>query len=343
MKKFETTPEIFAPAFGGGSIARLFGAYGPRPLLDKEDGSGTGNEDDNSGDDEAAKAAAAAEAAKAAEKAAADKAAKEKADAEAAAKKAKDDADAARKKAEEDAEKEKGSKLTDRERELLHEVMDRKDRERNLKKERDDAIARIAAIEEKERKAKEKADAEKAKADKEAAEKAGDFERVKKMMADEHKKQIEAEREKAREARQALKDAQKTIDDLTVGAQFNTSKFVMEQLTLPPTMARKIYGDHFELENGKVVAFDKPKGAGERTKFVDASGEPVPFEDALKKLIESSAEKDRLIKSNLKEGANSQGDRRGTLKTGEKVAEVSGKDRIAAALAAGKLGTKKAS
>jgi hypothetical protein len=194
-------------------------------------------------------------------------------------------------------------------------------------------------------KAKEMLDAaNKAAADKDAAEKkrleeAGEFDRLKKMMADEHKKEQAEAQTQIKANKSALDAATKTINDLTVGASFNTSKFIADELVLPAPRARQIYGDHFDIENGNVVAYDKPKGAEGRTKLVNSSGEALGFEESIKKLVDSASDKDQLYKSKLKPGARS------TTVSGIPVketshattGEVSGRERIQAALNAGAL------
>ncbi|MEZ6841307.1 DUF6651 domain-containing protein [Acinetobacter baumannii] len=44
----------------------------------------------------------------------------------------------------------------------------------------------------------------------------------------------------------------------TVGAQFNQSQYIKQDLIYTPTKLRALYGNHFEIEDGKVVGYDKP-------------------------------------------------------------------------------------
>jgi hypothetical protein len=94
-----------------------------------------------------------------------------------------------------------------------------------------------------------------------------------------------------------------------------------------------VYGDHFESENGTVVAYDKPKGAEGRTKLIDGSGNPLGFEAAIKKLVDSDPERDNLVKSKVAPGAGSKttDGKPTTQKT-----ELKGLARIQAALEAQK-------
>lgn len=232
---------------------------------------------------------AAADAAKAAaEKAAAEKAAKEKAEAEL-------------------QEKLKG--LSDSEAKLLKENMAKKEElaakekalaELQAKLKNYDGIDldKVKALVT----AAEKAEAEKLEAEKQAAIKAGDFERVKQMMADEHAKEVEKLKAEKAERENALNAAQAQINELNIGSAFANSAFVKDKLVLTPAKARLLYGGNFEVENGVMVGYDKPKGQPNRTKMVDSSGRPLSFDVVMTKLVEADPEKDTLLRGNLKPG-----------------------------------------
>jgi hypothetical protein len=283
------------------SIARIFSGYGPKPFLEPEDLGGKG------GDDEAAKGVAAALAAKeAADKAAADAAAKAAADAaalESAGKKTVDD------------EKAK----------LIKESMERKARIKELEEQ-------LKAFDGVDAEAARKAAAEKAEAEKKALEKAGDFDRLKAMMADEHQKAIDAEKARAKALEEQLTSKDRVINELTLGSAFNGSAFINGELVLTPSKTRAVYGAHFDIEDGKVIGYDKPAGAAERTKLVDGSGNPLAFEDALKKLVDTDPDRERLIKSKLAAGAGSKTDGLPAKQAGED--KTAGRSRIELALAA---------
>lgn len=137
----------------------------------------------------------------------------------------------------------------------------------------------------------------------------GDWERLKTRMAEEHGKEITVLKTQLEAIQGELGKTKGTINELSIGTQFSQSKFISEELTLTPTKARVIYGDHFDLEDGKVVGYDKPRGATNRTALVDQYGSSVPFEDALKKIVEADPEKDYLLKSKVKAGAGSESKR----------------------------------
>jgi hypothetical protein len=162
---------------------------------------------------------------------------------------------------------------------------------------------------------------------------AGEFDRLRQMMAAEHEKNMQALKDQLATLEADRGNLSKTVDDLTVGTSFANSNYIRDNLVLAPSKARRIYGDHFESENGRVVAYDKPKGAADRTKLVDASGNAIGFEDALKRLVEADPDKDTVLKSNLKQGVGSKPSdvRRPNLETTE--LPLKGRARIEAALA----------
>jgi hypothetical protein len=264
-------------------------------------------------------------------------AAAEKAKAEAEAK-AKADAEA---KAKEEAERAKnGGKPTDAEAKLLKEVMDKKTKLEAAEKKAADAEARLKAFEGIDpAKVKElldaqaKAEAERKKAEEEQLAKKGEWDRLKAQMAEENGKVVKQVEERASKAEQQVGTLQQQIADLTVGGAFSNSPFIKDEMALTSSKARVVYGSHFEFQGGKVVAFDKPAGAKDRTMLVDSKGEPLGFEDSIKKIVEADPEKDHLLKSKARPGAGS-----GTLPGGkrkeEESAEISGRGKIAAGLAA---------
>lgn len=147
--------------------------------------------------------------------------------------------------------------------------------------------------------------AEKKAAETKALEERGEYERVKQSMAEQHKLEVAQLQAKIEELKGSKSADEKRINDLTVGTQFTQSSFILEELVLPPTKARALYGEHFEVEDGKIVGYDKPRGAPDRTTLVDAYGQALSFEDAMRKIIEADPEKDHLIKSKAKPGAGS--------------------------------------
>ena len=221
------------------------------------------------------------------------------------------------------------SQLTDKEASLLKDVMKQKEAAKTAKAELAAIKAQVGDL-----------DLEKARAliaaqkdaETKALEEKGEYERVKQSMAEQHKAEVLALQAKI-DAMQGVKTAdEQRINDLTVGAQFGQSEFVTGELVLPPAKARTLYGAHFELEDGKVVGYDKPRGEANRTAIVDSYGQTLPFDEAMRKIIEADPEKDHLIKSKIKQGAGSNSAPKGRgMNTPPP--QLSGQEKIQAGLA----------
>jgi hypothetical protein len=260
-------------------------------VFDKPNEGGTGGAPN---DDAAAQAAAEAKAAQEAAdlKAAEEAEAKAKAEAEAAAEAAKGGDEDAKKLAEEKAE-------------LLREVMDKKTKLKEAQDEAADARAKLAEFGDVDpAKVKELIQAEKD-AEQAKLEASGEFERVKEMMATEHAKEMEAAKAEIAALKEQVASKDGTIDKLTVGQSFSTSKFIQDELILSANKARQLYGSHVGLQDGEVVVFDKPSTAKDRTVMVDGAGNALSFEEGLKRLVDADPDKDTLIKTKMAPGSKS--------------------------------------
>lgn len=192
--------------------------------------------------------------------------------------------------------------------ELLREVMDKKAK---LKAAQEAELAAKKALE-----AYEGVDPAKVKellrkemdAERAAAEAKGDFERVKTMMVDEHKKELKKIQDELEAERNNRKGDQNLIDELTIGNSFGNSDFIRDNLTISPAKARRLYGDHFERQGGVVVAYDKPAGEANRTMLVNANGDPLSFDEALGRIVDADPDKKGVLKSRAKPGAGSSTD-----------------------------------
>lgn len=136
--------------------------------------------------------------------------------------------------------------------------------------------------------------------------KKGEFERLSKMMSEEHKKELTAKEEALRQYQEELTKKERIIKELTIGQAFNASQFIKDETVdyFSSTFARKIYSDYFDVEDGRVVAYDKERGASDRTPLVRGDGSPLSFDEALKKLVDSSNERDFIIRAKLKPGSD---------------------------------------
>lgn len=242
---------------------------------------------------------------------------------------------AAEEKARKDAEDLKnGKKPNDEEAKLLKEVMEKKaalklaaekisNLESEIKKFEGIDVAKVKEL------LKQKEDAERTE-----LEKKGEWETLKKQMADAHSAELLKRDDSNKTIFLENTGLKQQIADLTIGSAFNSSLFVTEELTLTPVKARILYGAHFEFKDGKVVAFDKPAGAAGRAPLVDGNGEPVSFEDAITKIIKADPEHDRLMKAKGKPGAGSNTRAGARNDDSSKDKKLSGIDKIAAGLEA---------
>lgn len=85
-----------------------------------------------------------------------------------------------------------------------------------------------------------------------------------------------------------------------LGNAFGRSKVIADKLILPADAVRKLFGDHFQVEDGKIVAKDKHGNIiNSRTR----PGEPADFDEAMETVIEAYPYKDTILK-----GKGSSGD-----------------------------------
>lgn len=199
-----------------------------------------------------------------------------------------------------------GKKPSDEEARLLKEVMKKKEA---LKQTETDLAAAKARLQEFE--GIDPAAVRKLIADQTAAEEAqlvarGEFDTLKARMADEHGKATQALNATIAELTEKLAGRDRVVDELSVGQQFAQSQLIAEELTMPASKVRALYGNHFDVVDGKVVAFDKPRGEANRAPLVDQFGNGVGFEDALRKICEADPDADHLFRSKAKPGAGSE-------------------------------------
>lgn len=189
-------------------------------------------------------------------------------------------------------------KTDDEKAQLLREVMEKKNSIKELK----DQLKKFDGIDPEAVRAllKEKKDAELA-----AEEAKGNFDRVKQMMVEAHETDKKTLTDTIAELQAQIAARDGELDKLTVGQSFAMSPFIAEELTLTPSKAKKVYGEHFERVDGAIVAYDKPAGEKDRTVLTGADGKPLSFDDALRRLVETDPEKDKLIKQKIAPGAGS--------------------------------------
>lgn len=197
-------------------------------------------------------------------------------------------------------------KPSDSEAKLLKEVMSKKAKIKELESSLNDLqsnLKQFEGIDPEQVKSllKEKEDAEKQK-----LEAKGEWETLKKRMAEEHKADKQKLSQQLEELSNALNQKTSLIEKLTLGHEFDNSKYIREELVLTPRKAKAIYGDYFSIdESGNIVGYDAPSNKEGRSMLVDASGDPLPFEQAVQRLIEADPDKDELLRSKRRPGAGS--------------------------------------
>lgn len=244
--------------------------------------------------------------------AAAAKTAQEKleADTATAAKKAKEEADKT------EAEKASKSKMSENERNLLAEVMQKKEANKSLSDQME--ALKTKADEQKELLSQfgeiTPDQVTKMLQDKRAAEEAilegeKDWESLKARIGEQNKKEREEltvtfeEKIKALEEKLAKKDS--SIREMTIGEEFSTSSFLKDKTAITPRIARKMYEGNFETEKGKVVGYDKPAGSENRVMLVNGDGNPLSFDEAMASIIKQDPDSDEILLSDIKKGAGS--------------------------------------
>lgn len=138
-----------------------------------------------------------------------------------------------------------------------------------------------------------------------ALEAKGEWEKLKKQMGEDHAKAMAEEHAKVEALTKQYQESLNKIIELTIGSEFANSRFINEELTLTPAKARVIYGDYFDLQDGKIIGYDKPRGAQGRTAYVDQFGNTLDFNEALKKIVMADPDVESLLKSKARSGAGS--------------------------------------
>lgn len=78
-----------------------------------------------------------------------------------------------------------------------------------------------------------------------------------------------------------------------IGGAFARSKFVTDNLILPPDIAETYFGRHFKVEDGQTVAYD---GQGNRIYSRAKPGELADFEEALETIVSAYPRKEQILK-----------------------------------------------
>lgn len=226
--------------------------------------------------------------------------------------------------------------MSDSDAKLLKELMAQKNRAKELAAELEGAKKRLSDFDGVDPAKARKLLADEEEAARKAAEARGEYDRLLAQMGERHQAEQAAINGRLSEAQTTVSALQKEIAELTVGSAFSGSAFVNSDLTLTATKARVIYGSHFEYKDGKVVGYDKPAGASDRTMLVSSTGEALSFDEALRALVEKDPDRDRLLRGKAKAGAGSATVTKGA-KAATELAEKSAEFKLtgAAKIAAG--------
>lgn len=226
--------------------------------------------------------------------------------------------------------------MSDSDAKLLKELMAQKNRAKELAAELEGAKKRLSDFDGVDPAKARKLLADEEEAARKAAEARGEYDRLLAQMGERHQAEQAALNGRLSEAQTTVSALQKEIAELTVGSAFSGSAFVNSDLTLTATKARVIYGSHFEYKDGKVVGYDKPAGASDRTLLVSSTGEALSFDEALRALVEKDPDRDRLLRGKAKAGAGSATVTKGA-KAATELAEKSAESKLtgAAKIAAG--------
>lgn len=216
------------------------------------------------------------------------------------------------------------SGLDDKSAQLLREVMDKKEKLKAERERADTLTQQVAALQKqveqfsgvdvtKYRELVEK----QTKLERERLASEGKFEELEQSLrgeADSRVQQVENEYKtkltetttELEQLREQLKNRDHAIRDLAIDSKFGQSKFIREELVPSPAKVHKLYGDHFDVdEKGNMVAYDKPASAANRVKLVDKEGKALGFEDALRRIVDNDSDKDTILRSKVKSGADS--------------------------------------
>jgi len=235
-----------------------------------------------------------------------------------------------------DADKDDKSKkpdVSDSEAKLLRELMSKKGALKTANTELADVKAQLAKFDDFDLEAVNAVLLERKNADDKRLEDKGEWNRLKLNLVEQHDTAVTGFTTQIETLKAELMSKTSEINKLTVGSKFDTSKYIDEELVLTPSKAQTIFGNHFDYEDGKLVGYDKPKGSAERTMLIDEQGNSLSFDSAMQAIVGADVDKESLIRSKLKPGANSDTNN-GKVKI-ESQSEV-GRSRITSALNASK-------
>jgi len=121
--------------------------------------------------------------------------------------------------------------------------------------------------------------------------------------------EVKAEVQKVYEAKLAdaakrADEAEATLQREMIGGRFARSKYIADKVAVPTDMIEAVFGRHFSIEDGKVVA----KGHdGQKLYSREKPGETAEFDEALSILVDGYANKAAILKGSTASGGGAAG------------------------------------
>lgn len=126
---------------------------------------------------------------------------------------------------------------------------------------------------------------------------AGKAEEIKVAAAKAAEERVAAANKAAQEQLEAIKaDNEKLFKQLhaeKIGGSFARSKYIAEKTLLPGPAAEKIFGDHFKIEDNKIIAYGPD---GNKVYSRAKPGSDAEFEEAIEMLIDTYPFRDSILK-----------------------------------------------
>lgn len=124
---------------------------------------------------------------------------------------------------------------------------------------------------------------------------AGEVQKVKDETAQAFQKQLD-------EAQKEAESLRNNYASEKISGAFSGSKFVKENLAIPPDMAQAAFSKHFEFKDGRIT----PKDANGNPIYSDSNpGDVANFDEALEKLVNQYPNRDSILKGSGNSGSGS--------------------------------------
>ena len=94
-----------------------------------------------------------------------------------------------------------------------------------------------------------------------------------------------------------------TLSKTLIGNAFAGSKFVADNVAIPPDLLQARFGQQFQVEEGRVVAYDN---AGNKLYSKSKPGELASFDEAIEILVDAYPYRDDILKGRQQQGAGAQ-------------------------------------